>query len=147
MRKDFSVTENAPTSYEICFEQGLKTDTNASVIYSTGFQLLIDGVNDGRTYYFEDDTEGNVYLFYLDADNAKIVVNPNFGTVDYISGEVQLGYSTPVTFVGTELPNSIIQIRAFPLGLDVVAKQSVYLELDSNASKIQALVDTNILSQ
>ena len=57
-----------------------------------------------------------------------------------------IGYSTPVTFVKTSLPNSLIQIRALPLGQDVVAKQSVYLELDSEASKIDAIIDTNILS-
>jgi hypothetical protein len=146
MRKDFSITANAPTSYEICFEQALKTDTNGAVIYSTGFQLLTDGVNDGKTYYFEDDTKGNVYLFYLDATNTKIISNATFGTVDYTNGEVMLGYSTPVTFVNTVLPNSAIQIRALPFGQDVVAKQSVYLELDSDSSKVAALVDTNVLS-
>ena len=147
MRRDFSITPNAPTSYEICFDQALKTDTNQSVIYSTGFQLLQDGVNDGRTYFFEDDTRGNVYLFYLDSQNDKIITNATFGTVNYETGDVQLGYSTPVTFVSTSLPNSIIQIRAFPFGQDVVAKQSVYLELDSDASNIEVFVDTNILSQ
>ena len=147
MRKDFSITPNAPTSYEICFEQGLKTDTNSSVVYSTGFQVTQNGVNDGNTYYFEDDTKGNVYLFYLDSANTKIVTDPTFGTVDYVKGEVMLGYTNPVTFVNTVLPNSIIQIRALPIGQDVVAKQSVYLELDSNASNIDVLVDTNILSQ
>ena len=147
MRKDFQITANAPTSYEICFEQGLKVDTNQSVIYSSGFQIERGGVNDGKTYYFEDDTNGNVYLFYLDENNTKIVTDPTFGTVDYIKGEVMLGYTTPVTFVSTVKPNSVIQIRALPLGQDVVAKQSVYLELDSNNSNINVLVDTNILSQ
>jgi hypothetical protein len=146
MRKDFSITANAPTSYEICFEQALKTDTNSSVVYSTGFRLLIGGVNDGRTYYFEDDGLGNIYLFYLDSTNTKIITNSTFGTVDYTNGEVMIGYSTPVTFVNTLLPNSVIQIRALPFGQDVVAKQSVYLELDSDSSKITALVDTNVLS-
>ncbi len=146
MRKDFKINPNIASSYEICFEQGLKTDTNTSVIYSTGFQLLNDGVNDGRTYYFEDDTKGNVYLFYLDSTNTKIITNTTFGTVDYEIGEVMIGYSSSVTFVRTILPNSIIQIRALPIGQDVVAKQSVYLELDSDASKVNPVIDTNILS-
>ena len=146
MRRDFSITANAPTSYEICFEQALKTDTSQAVVYSTGFQLLVGGVDDGRTYFFEDDTKGNIYSFYLDETNTKIISNPTFGTVDYVKGEVMLGYSTPVTFARTSLPNSLIQIRALPFGQDVVAKQSVYLQLDSTASKIDALIDTNILS-
>ena len=147
MRRDFSITPNAPTSYEICFDQALKTNTNQAVVYSTGFQLLQDGVNDGKTYFFEDDTLGNVYLFYLDESNEKIITDMTFGTVNYVTGDVLLGYSSPVTFTNTSLPNSVIQIRAFPVGQDVVAKQSVYLELDSNSSNIEVLVDTNILSQ
>ena len=146
MRRDFSITANAPTSYEICFEQALKTDTSQAVVYSTGFQLLVGGVNDGKTYFFEDDTKGNIYSFYLDEANTKIISNLTFGTVDYAKGEVMIGYSTPVTFAKTSLPNSLIQIRALPFGQDVVAKQSVYLQLDSSASKIDALIDTNILS-
>ena len=147
MRKDFTVIQSAAASYEICFEQALRTDTNRSVVYSTGFQLMIDGVNDGREYFFEDDTLGNVYSFYFDETNTKIVANPTFGTVDYVKGEVMLGYTTPVVFVSTTAPNNIIQIRALPIGQDVVAKQSVYLELDAAASKVEALIDTNILSQ
>ena len=146
MRRDFSITAKAPTSYEICFEQALKTDTSKSVIYSTGFQLLVDGVNDGKTYFFEDDTKGNIYSFYLDETNTKIISNSTFGTVDYVKGEVMIGYTTPVTFDKTSLPNSLIQIRALPLGQDVIAKQSVYLQLDSTESKIDAIIDTNILS-
>ena len=146
MRKDFKINANTLSSYEICFEQALKTDTSAAVVYSTGFQLLSDGTNDGRTYYFEDDTKGNIYLFYLDSTNTKIITNTTFGTVDYTNGEVMIGYTTPVTFVSTILPNSVIQIRALPFGQDIVAKQSVYLELDSDASKINSLVDTNVLS-
>ena len=146
MRKDFKINANAQSSYEICFDQALKTDTSKAVVYSTGFRLLNEGINDGRIYYFEDDTKGNVYLFYLDSTNTKIITNTTFGTVDYVNGEVMIGYTTPVIFVNTVLPNSAIQIRGVPFGQDVVAKQSVYLELDADSSKINALVDTNILS-
>jgi hypothetical protein len=82
----------------------------------------------------------------LDETNTKIISNSTFGTVDYVKGEVMIGYTTPVTFDKTSLPNSLIQIRALPLGQDVIAKQSVYLQLDSTESKIDAIIDTNILS-
>jgi hypothetical protein len=146
MRKDLPIIANTAASYEICFEQALKVDTGSSVVYSTGFQLLSGGVNDGRTYYFEDDTKGNIYLFYLDSTSTKIITNSTFGTVDYANGEVMIGYTTPVTFVNTVSVGSDIQIRALPFGQDVVAKQSVYLELDAGNSTVNALVDTNILS-
>ena len=147
MRRDFNIIPNGRASYEICFDQALKTDTNTSVVYSAGFQLLQGGVNDGKTYFFEDDTKGNVYLFTIGEDNSKIISDPSFGTVDYQTGDVRIGYDTPVVFANTALPNSIIQIRAFPFGQDVIAKQSVYLELDLNSSQIDSFIDTNILSQ
>ncbi len=144
MRKDFAIVASTASSYEICFEQALATNTGSSVIYSTGFQLSQGGINDGRTYYFEDDTLGNVYLFYFDSTGTKIVKNASFGTVDYVNGEVMLGYVTPVTFVSTVELNNLIKIRATPFGQDVVAKKTVYLDLDIESSRIDAIIDTNI---
>ena len=146
MRKDFKIVQNTPASYEICFEQALKRDTNAPVVASSGFKMIRAGVNDNITYYFEDDTLGNIILFYLDSANTKIIVQKNFGTVDYQKGEVMIGYTTPVTFVSTDITNSVIQVRAFPFVQDVIAKQSVYLDLDIENSKIDAVIDTNLLS-
>ena len=60
MRKDFAIVASTASSYEICFEQALATNTGSSVVYSTGFQLDQGGVNDARTYYFEDDGLGNI---------------------------------------------------------------------------------------
>ena len=146
MRKDFAIVASTASSYEICFEQALATNTGSSVVYSTGFQLSQGGVNDGKTYYFEDDTKGNVYLFYFDSVGTKVVKNASFGTVDYVNGEVMLGYVTPVTFVSTVELNNLIKIRATPFGQDVVAKKTVYLDLDIESSRIDAVIDTNITS-
>ena len=146
MRKDIAIALNTPASYEICFEQTLDLNSQQAVVYSSGFQLLQNGVNDGRVYYFEDDTKGGIYLFYLTEQNEKVVTNTDFGTVDYDQGEVMLGYTTPVTFVGTSTIGSVIQIRGIPNEQDVVAKQSVYLELDVASSSVTTLVDTNLLS-
>jgi hypothetical protein len=142
MRKDFTVVENTPASYEICFEQGLELNTQNAVIGSTGFTLL----DDTTTYYFEDDTKGNIYTYYFSSSGAKTIKDAQFGTIDYVKGEIMIGYTTAVTFASTILPGSTIQVRAIPLGQDVVAKKSVYLDLDVDNSKISAVVDTNALS-
>ncbi len=146
MRKEFTAVMNTPASYEVCFEQALSVNTGSSVVYSTGFQLIINGVNDGRTYYFEDDGLGNIYTFYNDIDGTKTISNQAFGTVDYKKGEIMLGYTTPIVFASTENINSGISIRSIPFGQDIVSKQSVYLDLDIATSQIDAVVDTNILS-
>ena len=147
MRKDFQIVVSTPASYEVCFEQALKIDTATAVVYSTGFKLLQNNINDNLEYFFEDDTFGNLRLFYLDQDGQKVFTNNTFGTVNYENGEVQLGYINPVTFFSTTLPNNTIQIRALPFGQDVVAKKTVYLDLDVDSSTIDAISDDNILSQ
>ena len=76
----------------------------------------------------------------------KIPVDREFGTVDYEKGEIMLGYKESISFSGSVLPLGVIQVRAIPLGQDVVAKKSVYLDLDVDNSKISAVVDRNLLS-
>jgi hypothetical protein len=145
MRKDFAIVPSTASSYEICFEQALEVNTGNSVVYSTGFQIEQDGSNDGKTYYFEDDTKGNIYLFYFDTNGTKTIQNTTFGTVDYVNGEVLLGYINPVTFINTVELNDLIKIRGMPFSQDVVAKKTVYLDLDIESSRIDAIIDTNIV--
>jgi len=142
MRKQIQAVINTPASYEICFEQGLQFVAGVSSVASSGFTVL----NDTTTYYFEDDGVGNIQTYYFDSVGTKIIADFEFGTIDYIKGEIMIGYVTAVTFTSTVLPGNEIHIRAFPLGQDVVAKKSVYLDLDVENSRISAVIDTNVLS-
>ena len=142
MRRDFQVVVNTPASYEICFEQGIAQVDNAPTVGSTGFTL--DGSS--NITYFEDDGLGNLISYFFDENNTKNILDYNFGTIDYVKGELKIGYNTPVKISGTVFPGSVIQVRANPLGQDIVAKKSVYLDLDVDNSKISAVVDTNLLS-
>jgi len=142
MRKDFTVVIGTPSSYEVCFEQALDFNNLTPAIGSTGFTLI----GSTNTYYFEDDGVGNIYTYYFNSNNVKTIEDYRFGTIDYVKGEIKIGYINPVTFTSTVLVGNEIQIRAFPLGQDVVAKKSVYLDLDVDNSKISAVVDTNALS-
>jgi hypothetical protein len=73
MRKDFAIVASTSSSYEICFEQALATNTSGLLWYiPLVFSSYQGGINDGKTYYFEDDTKGNIYLFYFDSTNTKI---------------------------------------------------------------------------
>jgi hypothetical protein len=124
----------------------LKLDRVQPVIRSTGFYLTIDGIQDNKIYYFEDDTQGNVYSFYFNSQNEKVVANRLFGTVDYEIGEVELGYIKGQEFIvyNTVIPNGIIEVRATPRDNDIVVDKSVYIDFDVAKSDIQATVDTRI---
>lgn len=147
MRRDSVMVIDTPASYEICFENGLtKAEVGGTAtVYSTGFQMLnAQGINDGRTYYFDDDAKGNLILFYFNDDNIRINVNSEFGTVDYERGEVQFGYVTPVTVVNTSVANDIVEVRAFPSTQDVLSKRSVSINFDVSKSDIVSTIDNNV---
>ena len=147
MRRDAVMVIDTPASYEICFENGLtKAEVGGTAtVYSSGFQILnTEGINDGRTYYFDDDAQGNLVLFYFNDDNVRINVNPEFGTVDYERGEVQFGYVTPVTVVNTSVANDIVEVRAFSSTQDVLSKRSVSINFDVSKSDIVSTIDNNV---
>ena len=144
MRRDITIAQDTAASYEICYENALDTDTTNSVVYSTGFNLRLNGVIDPTVYYFEDDTKGNIYRFHFDAFNNKVVDDENFGTVDYVKGEVMLGYGTPITFVNSIVDGSTLEVRGIPALQDVVAKKNVYAEFDVSKSTIVAIPDQEI---
>ena len=144
MRKDMLAILSTNASYEVCFENQLQNIPGVSSVYSSGFQLEIDGVVDPKTYYFEDDGEGKIYSFYLNDSNEKVLKDPEFGTVDYSTGEVLLGYSKPIKIIGTSVSGSIVQIRGIPENQDVIAEKSVYADFDVANSSIFAVVDQQI---
>ena len=144
MRRNMTIVENTDASYEVCFENAFKLDCNNPVIYSTSFKLDLTGTTDPRDFYFEDDTQGNIRLFYFDEFNNKVITNKEFGTVDYEKGEVKIGYQKPVKFVSTTELNSAVKIRALPREMDIEAKHNMYLDFDVAESDIQAVVDAKI---
>ena len=145
MRRDMGAIIDTLASYEVCFLNTIKVDCHGGgSVWSTGFYLTIEGVQDTKVYYMEDDGEGNMRTFYFDSLNTKIITNPNFGTVDYVKGEVMIGYETPILIYRTVQPNDIVEIRAIPQDQDIIAEQSIYLSLDIAKSDINAVVDTKI---
>ena len=142
MRRDFTCLLNTSASYELCFENRFAQEDGGGSIYSTGFQLNQDGINDGNTYYFEDDGVGNLYLFYFDINYNKVITNKEFGTVDYTKGEVMIGFTNPIKFASTVVDSNQVEVRAKPYYQDIEAKQTVYLDFDVAKSSINAAVDT-----
>ena len=168
LRKDVVALKNTSATYEICFEEQIKVNSEEeeltsdlqSVVYSSGFEVEVEGVPDPRVFYFEDDPKTRKFIrndkneithiladvrsFYFDRDNNKIIDDTQFGEIDYFSGEVRIGYSRPITIVNTVLPRNIIEVRAIPKDSDIIAKMITFLELDVSKSDIVAIIDTEI---
>ena len=144
MRKNIGVALNTFASYEICYENSIDDEGLFSSVYSTGFSFA----GDEEIYYFEDDplSRGDIRLFHFDVFNEKVIDNKTFGTIDYSKGEIMLGEKIPFSIASTVLPNSIIEVRAYPLtvGQDIKAKRAVYLKMDVSKSEIGATIEMGV---
>ena len=69
-------------------------------------------------------------------------INNNAGTVDYIKGEVDL---FPVNIVSTSLSNRV-EIEATPESNDIVAKENLYIVLDTTGSSQLNLLEDVLVS-
>lgn len=147
MRRDLKTLINTNSSYEICFQNEFSNDLVTNTMWSSGFQLEKNGIVDSKMYYMEDNRRGKIYTFYFDVDGTKHIDNKNFGTINYKTGEILLGYNKPIKFLNTEIPNGVIEIRSMPLSQDIIANHNVYMELDIGRSDIVAIIDKEFLPE
>ncbi len=143
LRKDIEPIINTYASYEICFSNPLKRDFENPIFESTGFRMEVNGIYDERVYFMEDDTKGNVRTFYTTENNRKVITNEFFGTIDYDTGDIQIGYEEPIKIINVTEETELISFRVLPKNQDIIAKESVFLNLDLGSSDFIANADTN----
>ena len=138
IRRDMKVLTNQFAQYELCFGNRFHINPNGLNIKSTGFKIA----GESSTVFFTDnpiDTEkGTLAIVKIDANDNKVVVAKEAGTVDYKKGEILLN---TVNIVQTDRPNNIIEIQAFPESNDVVGLKDLYLDFDISSSGINMVKD------
>ena len=143
LRKDIEPIINTYASYEICFTNPLKRDYENPIFESTGFRMEVNGIYDERVYYMEDDTQGNVRTYYVTENNRKVITNEFFGTIDYDTGDIRVGFEEPIKIINVTEETELINFRVLPKNMDIIAKESVFLNLDLGSSDFIAYADTN----
>ena len=146
MRKNMIAAENTLASYEICFENALRENFAGSIVTSTGFYFA----DDDTVYYFENEpqtigqTVGKIRLIKFDEFNEKVIIDPDFGEIDYELGEIKIGYQTPITIASTVVDGAVVEVRAEPVasGKDIKAQRNVFLSFDVAKSSLAAIVET-----
>ena len=138
IRRNLVPSYNTLATYEVCYGNKFHADLEGFNVRSSAFK--IDGV-EGDLYLTDfpnnDQLTGIVKFFTI--DNGIITyVNSNAGSIDYVKGEVIL---FPVTITSTSLENRI-EIEVTPESNDVVAKENLYIVLDTTGnSKLNLLED------
>ena len=146
IRRDMKALISQFAQYEICFGNKFHINPAGYNIKSTGFN--ISGSSD--TVFFTDvpnkDANGNLdgsgkgvlsAIRKTDTDQLQVVLR-GVGTVDYTKGEILIN---TINITGTQAPNNIIEIQAFPESNDVVGLKDLYLTLDVSNTKINTIKD------
>jgi len=138
IRRNLIPSYNSIATYEVCYGNKFHADLEGFNIRSSAFQL--EGV-DGNIYLTDfpnNDQLTGIVKFFTINNGVITYINNNAGTIDYVKGEVIL---FPVTITSTSLENRI-EIEATPESNDIVAKENLYIVLDTTGnSKLNLLED------
>ena len=142
IRRNMVPLYNQLATYEVCYGNKFHADLEGFNIRSSAFK--IEGV-EGDVYLTDlpnsNQLTGVVKFFTM--NNGLInYININAGTVDYTKGEVDL---FPVNIVSTSLSNRI-EIEATPESNDIVAKENLYIVLDTTGSSQLNLLEDVLVS-
>ena len=138
MRRNMIPAYNTVATYEVCYGNKFHADLEGFNIRSSAFKLeSVDGDVFLTDFPNNDQLTGVVKFFKI--ENGVITyINNNAGTVDYVKGEIIL---FPVNISSTTLPNRI-EIETTPESNDIVAKENLYIVLDTTGnSKLNLLED------
>jgi hypothetical protein len=138
IRRNIGIILNEPTKYFVCFENGFNVQNKDHNIRSTGFKIN----GESSTLYIGDRPKsdlktGTLFLFSIENNQVEVKIK-SAGTVNYLTGDINIDN---INVLSTILPNNIIQIDATPNSNDIIAKKSIYLKLDVDASKINVVKD------
>ena len=143
MRRNLSPAYNILANYELCFVNKFHADVYGFNIRSTSFK--ISGV-DGDIYLTDlpDDStgkKGKIKFFTL-IDGSPNFINSNAGTVDYERGEIIL-YPLIITSTASSVG---IEVEVVPDSNDIIAKENLYIILDTTSNSLLNLIEDPISS-
>jgi len=123
----------------LCFGNQFHVNKEGFNIKSTGFTIA---GNSSLVYITDipnsDLKSGVISIVKKGSEGTISVVAKSAGTVDYVTGEVNL---STINITSTEKSGNIIEIQAFPESNDVVGLKDLYLQLDISKTKINMLED------
>lgn len=141
IRRNMNCLINQFTEYELCFGNRFHVNAEGKNIKSTGFR--VNGEPD--LVYFTDIPNSDKLTGTIAVVKPSVTpgVNPRIiiksaGVVDYVTGEVMI---SNINIIGTEKPNNVVEIQAFPESNDIIGLKDLYLSLSTSKSKINMIKD------
>jgi hypothetical protein len=141
IRRNLNALLNEFAEYELCYGNKFHVRKEGGNIKSTGFKISTDSEYLYLTDIPDEDlkmgTLSGIKLSFSSLVSPEVVVK-SAGRVDYETGEIRLNN---IKITETQLPNSVIEIQAYPESNDVIALKDLYLSLDISKSKINMIRD------
>lgn len=138
LKKYLLPTYGIETNYNIEFHNPIYKNsmgTPEGAVSSSGFTII----GDDRIFYFNDDGNLNIRMYYLD-NTTKIYINNNIGTVDYVKGIILLTLNIS-TFLETN-NNPGLEVIIVPQSNDVIPVRNTILRIMEENVTTNAVVDT-----
>ena len=142
MRRDLKPAFGQLANYELCYANRFHADLEGFNIRSSSFK--IEGV-DGEVFLTDlpnsDGLTGVVRFFTL-INSSPNFINNNAGSVDYVKGEITL---SAINISSSTIPNKI-EVEVIPESNDIIAKQNLYIVLDTTSGSRLTLLEDLISS-
>lgn len=117
------------------YQNEFKTAEN-SFRSSRGFRIT----GDSKTYYFEDDGNQYIKLFYYDG-STKIHTKSNIGTIDYTNGIVNLNKISISSIDYVNSDDIGLEIVAVPMSNDIIPIMNSIIKIKDSDITVNALID------
>lgn len=133
VRREFTPRYNLSSEYKLNMINPIFNSTiPAESVISTGFYIP----NTANVHYIDDDGQGNLRLFYFDAQQNKYIVNPKIGEVDYNRGTLIVRNLTI-----TSMADAAFEFVLKPESYDVVTAYNQIVQVARNYLSVKVVND------
>jgi hypothetical protein len=133
VRREFTPRYNLSAEYKLNMINPIFNSTiPAESVISTGFYIP----NTANVHYIDDDGQGNLRLFYYDAQQNKYIVNPKIGEVDYPNGTLIVRNLTI-----TSMADATFEFILKPESYDVVTAYNQIVQVARNYLNVKVIND------
>ena len=133
VRREFTPRYNLSSEYKLNMINPIFNSTiPAESVISTGFYIP----NTSNVHYIDDDGQGNLRLFYFDAQQNKYIVNPKIGEVNYSKGTLIVRNLTI-----TSMADASFEFILKPESYDVVTAYNQIVQVARNYLSVKVVND------
>lgn len=133
VRREFAPRYNISSEYKLTMINPIyRSEIPSESVMTTGFYIP----NSANVHYIDDDGIGNLRLFYLDANQNKVIVNAKIGSVIYDTGTVVVR-----NLVISSMADASFEFILRPEAYDVVPAYNQIVQVDREHLTVNVVND------